>query len=79
MGKVIASITTSVGSYVTGPDDGPEHGLGRGGERLHYCVMGGPRTSGMVGRGMYDAALTQAAEAAGTETSPSVVAPRISR
>lgn len=42
MGKVIASITTSVDGYVTGPDDGPELGLGRGGERLHYWVMGGP-------------------------------------
>ncbi len=40
MGKVIASITTSVDGYVTGPDDGPEYGLGRGGERLHYWVMG---------------------------------------
>jgi len=32
MGKVIASITTSVDGYVTGPDDGPELGLGRGGD-----------------------------------------------
>lgn len=81
MGKVIASITTSVDGYVTGPDDGPGYGLGRGGERLHYWVMGGPWTydgghafamhgpdkefyddlvstvaSGVVGRGMYDAA-----------------------
>ena len=81
MGKVIASITTSVDGYVTGPDDGPEYGLGKGGERLHYWVMGGPWTydgghefamhgpdkefydelvstisSGVVGRGMYDAA-----------------------
>ncbi|XVV15225.1 dihydrofolate reductase family protein [Actinoplanes sp. CA-131856] len=44
MGKVIASITTSVDGYVTGPGDGPEYGLGRGGERLHYWVMGGPWT-----------------------------------
>ena len=44
MSKVIASITTSVDGYVTGPDDGPEFGLGRGGERLHYWVMGGPWT-----------------------------------
>jgi hypothetical protein len=42
MGKVIASITTSVDGYVTGPDDGPEYGLGMGGERLHYWVMGAP-------------------------------------
>ena len=44
MSKVIATITTSVDGYVTGPDDGPEHGLGIGGERLHYWVMGGPWT-----------------------------------
>ena len=44
MGKVIASITTSVDGYITGPDDGPECGLGKGGERLHYWVMGGPWT-----------------------------------
>jgi dihydrofolate reductase len=42
--KVIASITTSVDGYVTGPDDGPEYGLGIGGERLHNWVMGGPWT-----------------------------------
>src|SRR3954463_6200846 len=44
MGKVIASITTSVDGYVTGPHDGPEYGLGKGGERLHHWVMGGPWT-----------------------------------
>ena len=44
MGKVIASISTSVDGYVTGPDDGPGLGLGKGGERLHYWVMGGPWT-----------------------------------
>lgn len=42
--SIIASITTSVDGYVTGPDDGPSLGLGRGGERLHYWVMGGPWT-----------------------------------
>ena len=44
MGKVIAAITTSVDGYIVGPQDGPEHGLGIGGERLHYWVMGGPWT-----------------------------------
>ena len=44
MGKVIASITTSVDGFVTGPDDAPGRGLGAGGERLHYWVMGGPWT-----------------------------------
>jgi dihydrofolate reductase len=42
--SVTASITTSVDGYVTGPDDGPTCGLGVGGERLHYWVMGGPWT-----------------------------------
>ena len=45
MGKVIAAITTSVDGYIVGPKDGPEHGLGIGGERLHYWVMGGPWTA----------------------------------
>jgi dihydrofolate reductase len=44
MGKVIATITTSLDGYVAGPDDGPGAGLGVGGERLHYWVMGGPWT-----------------------------------
>jgi dihydrofolate reductase len=81
MGHVLATITTSLDGYVTGPGDGPGCGLGVGGERLHYWVMGGPWTyagghefamhgpdkefydelvstiaSGVVGRGMYDAA-----------------------
>ncbi len=65
MGKVIAAITTSVDGYIVGPEDGPEHGLGIGGERLHYWVMGGPwtyddeerDTAGMRGtdRAYYDA------------------------
>ena len=44
MAKIIAAITMSVDGYITGPDDGPEKGLGEGGERLHYWVMGGPWT-----------------------------------
>jgi dihydrofolate reductase len=44
MGKVIAGITTSVDGYVCGPDDGPDAGLGVGGERLHNWVFGGPWT-----------------------------------
>jgi dihydrofolate reductase len=50
MGKVIASITQSLDGYIVGPDDGPELGLGRGGERLHYWVMGGPWTYDDDGR-----------------------------
>jgi dihydrofolate reductase len=44
MTKVAAGITMSVDGYITGPDDGPERGLGEGGERLHYWVFGGPWT-----------------------------------
>jgi dihydrofolate reductase len=44
MTKVIAGITTSLDGYITGPNDGPEKGLGEGGERLHYWVFGGPWT-----------------------------------
>ena len=44
MGNVIAGITTSVDGYVAGPEDGPGVGLGKGGERLHYWVFGGPWT-----------------------------------
>jgi dihydrofolate reductase len=39
---ILATITTSLDGYITGPDDGPERGLGEGGERLHYWVFGGP-------------------------------------
>ena len=44
MTKVIATITTSLDGYTTGPNDGPGRGLGEGGERLHYWVFGGPWT-----------------------------------
>src|SRR6478735_1804673 len=49
--SVIASITTSVDGYITGPDDGPEAGLGICGERLHYWVFGGPWSYDAAPRG----------------------------
>jgi dihydrofolate reductase len=42
MTTITAAITMSVDGYITGPNDGPDKGLGEGGERLHYWVMGGP-------------------------------------
>ena len=42
MTRIIAAITMSVDGYITGPNDGPDKGLGEGGERLHYWVFGGP-------------------------------------
>ena len=44
MARVTASITISLDGYIAGPNDGPERGLGEGGERLHYWVFGGPWT-----------------------------------
>jgi dihydrofolate reductase len=51
MAKVAAGITTSLDGYIAGPDDGPEKGLGEGGERLHYWVFGGPWTYGNEPKG----------------------------
>jgi dihydrofolate reductase len=57
-GLVKAAITVSLDGYVTGPDDREGQGLGVGGERLHYWVMGGPwtyETDHEPGAGMTDA------------------------
>ena len=35
MGKVTADMSVSLDGFVAGPNDGPENGLGDGGERLH--------------------------------------------
>ncbi len=51
MTKVIAGITISLDGYITGPHDGPGHGLGDGGERLHYWVFGGPWSYDVGARG----------------------------
>jgi hypothetical protein len=34
MSKVIMDLSMSLDGYITGPNDGPENGLGDGGERL---------------------------------------------
>ena len=34
----------SLDGFITGPNDGPDAGLGEGGERLHWWVFGGPWT-----------------------------------
>jgi len=51
MTNIIATITTSLDGYITGPNDGPGNGLGDGGERLHYWVFGGPWTYESGARG----------------------------
>jgi dihydrofolate reductase len=40
MGKVFVDITMSLDGFIAGPNDGPELGLGEGGERLHEWVYG---------------------------------------
>jgi dihydrofolate reductase len=39
MGKTVADISMSLDGFVTGPDPGLQHGLGKGGEPLHYWVF----------------------------------------
>jgi dihydrofolate reductase len=51
MSKVLAGITISVDGFITGPGDGPDCGLGVGGERLYYWVFGGPWSYDSPGRG----------------------------
>ncbi|MDY7086359.1 MAG: dihydrofolate reductase family protein [Actinomycetota bacterium] len=48
MAKVVADISVSLDGYVTGPDPGPEQGLGRGGEGLHTWVFEGDATDQRV-------------------------------
>ncbi|WP_426515604.1 dihydrofolate reductase family protein [Diaminobutyricibacter sp. McL0618] len=44
MSRVIADISMSIDGYVTGPDAGPAHGLGIGGEGIHAWVLEQPRS-----------------------------------
>ncbi len=39
MAEIVADITVSLDGFVTGPDPDLEHGLGRGGEPLHYWAF----------------------------------------
>ena len=38
MGKVVLYMSVSVDGFITGPDDGMDHGLGVDGERLHEWI-----------------------------------------
>ena len=47
MSKSVLYMSMSLDGFITGPDDGPGHGLGAGGERLHAWLGdrdGGPST-----------------------------------
>jgi dihydrofolate reductase len=41
MGKVVFNTSVSLDGFVAGPNDGPDNGLGDGGERLHDWVFNG--------------------------------------
>lgn len=40
-GKIRLYMSMSVDGFITGPDDGPDHGLGVAGERLHAWLREG--------------------------------------
>jgi len=42
MSKVIVDLTVSLDGFIAGPDDGPGHPLGKGGERLFTWMSAGP-------------------------------------
>jgi dihydrofolate reductase len=46
MSKVVLYMAMSVDGFITGPDDGMEHGLGVGGERLHDWLGPGGADTG---------------------------------
>lgn len=41
MGKVVFNTSVSLDGFVAGPNDGPDNGLGDGGERLHDWIFNG--------------------------------------
>lgn len=41
MAKIVLSMSMSLDGFITGPSDGPEHGLGLDGERLHAWLADG--------------------------------------
>jgi hypothetical protein len=41
MAKLVLYMSMSLDGFITGPGDDAEHGLGRGGERLHGWLAGG--------------------------------------
>ncbi len=42
MGAVVVGLSISLDGFIAGPDDGPEHPLGEGGERLFAWMSAGP-------------------------------------
>jgi dihydrofolate reductase len=72
--KVVLCMSMSVDGFITGPDDGTEHGLGVGGERLHAWLGDGgvdPRSYRPVdgvGAAVFDELMATGAVIAGRRT-----------
>ena len=45
MGKVVVDLSMSLDGFIAGPNDGPDNGLGDGGERLHEWLFNGDTAS----------------------------------
>jgi hypothetical protein len=43
MGNIVLDMSMSLDGFITGPDDGPENGLGVDGHRLHHPPHDQPR------------------------------------
>jgi dihydrofolate reductase len=74
MGRVVLHMSMSVDGFITGPDDGVDHGLGVGGERLHDWLRPGgvdPRSHRPVdepGATVFDEAMATGAVITGRRT-----------
>ncbi|GLZ49928.1 deaminase [Actinomycetospora sp. NBRC 106375] len=75
MSKIVLYMWTSLDGFVAGPDDGPDQGLGVGGERLHdFLIFDGPdhpaaaRARDDVGAAVMAEAMTSGAVLTGRRT-----------
>jgi dihydrofolate reductase len=74
MSKVVLDMSISVDGFVTGPDDGVEHGLGVGGELLHGWLgsgrdgVDGYRPTDEAGAAVFDELMSTGAVITGRRT-----------
>lgn len=74
MARVVLDMSMSVDGYITGPDDGPEHGLGVDGELLHGWLGAGGvdpgsyRPGDEAGRTVFDEVMATGAVITGRRT-----------
>jgi hypothetical protein len=62
MGKVSMGLSMSLDGFIAGPNDGPEHPLGEGGERLFAWYSGGETEYRLPGTEMVFMVSPQSAE-----------------